>query len=100
MAKNSFFIDNKAGLRLFFQLWGWLIGPLIIFLFLGRWLDEKYGTNPWLFFLCVGLAFGATIFGILMETLRFLKSIRQEDGGAGKETRSSKKNGDESKFNK
>ena len=31
--------------------------PVVIFALLGRWLDEKYGTSPWL--LLAGLAFGA-----------------------------------------
>jgi F0F1-type ATP synthase assembly protein I len=32
-------------------------GAILIFLFLGRWLDEKLGTSPWL--LLIGVMVGA-----------------------------------------
>jgi len=31
---------------------------VVVFLFLGRWLDGKFGTDPWL--MLAGLALGAT----------------------------------------
>lgn len=68
----------QKGLELFFQLSGWLVGPLIAALFLGRWLDEKYGTDPWLFLAATGFAFIITIFGIYKQAIKFIKNIEQE----------------------
>ena len=64
-----------VALGLFFQLSGWLIGPLIISLFLGRYLDDKFNTRPWLFLLTTALAFAVTIFGLVQETMKYLKEI-------------------------
>lgn len=68
----------QAGLRLFFQLLGWLVGPLVAALFLGRWLDNKYQTEPWLFLLSVCIAFVITCLGIVRETMKFIKQIEKE----------------------
>jgi F0F1-type ATP synthase assembly protein I len=75
-------IDNKEfqrqGWQLFIQLSGWLIGPVILALLLGQWLDQKYHTKPWLFLACLGLAFLATCFGIVKETKEFVRNIEKE----------------------
>ena len=68
----------QRGLGLFFQLSGWLVGPLVIALFLGRWLDNRYQTEPWLFLLSVGVAFAIACLGIVRETMKFIKQIEKE----------------------
>ncbi|OGY49027.1 MAG: hypothetical protein A3J65_02970 [Candidatus Buchananbacteria bacterium RIFCSPHIGHO2_02_FULL_45_11b] len=65
----------SVALGLFAQLSGWLIGPLVISLFLGRYLDDKFNTRPWLFLLTTALAFAVTIFGLVQETMKYLKEI-------------------------
>lgn len=37
---------------------------LLIFLFAGRWLDERLGTDPWLLMLGVFLGFGLSLYSI------------------------------------
>ncbi|MDD5146190.1 MAG: AtpZ/AtpI family protein [Candidatus Pacebacteria bacterium] len=77
-------IDNddkkfqRQGWQLFVQLSGWLIGPIILALLVGQFLDQKYNTKPWLFLVCLSLAFLATCFGIVKETRRFIKSIEKQ----------------------
>ncbi|MFA5022331.1 MAG: AtpZ/AtpI family protein [Patescibacteria group bacterium] len=68
----------QRGLNLFFQLSGWLVGPLIVALFLGNWLDQKFNTKPWLFLLTTGFAFIITGFGLVIETLKYIKDIERE----------------------
>ena len=68
----------QRGLGLFAQLSGWLVGPLIASLFLGRWLDERYGTEPWLFLASTGLAFAITIYGMFSQAKKYIKAIEQE----------------------
>lgn len=36
--------------------------------FLGRYLDQKLGTDPWLMFLCVSLGLGVGIWWIIILT--------------------------------
>jgi len=70
--------DWQQGLQLFFQLSGWLVGPLVVGLFLGQWLDERYQTKPWLFLATTGLAFAVTCFGIVLKTREFIKQIEND----------------------
>lgn len=37
---------------------------LLLFLFAGRWLDRKLGTDPWLLMLGVLLGFGLSLYSI------------------------------------
>lgn len=69
----------QPGLLLFYRLSGWIAGPIILALFVGRWLDRKYQTEPWLFLLSVGIAFIISTIGITKDAIRELKRIEQED---------------------
>ncbi len=46
--------------------------------FVGKWLDRKYGTEPWLFLLSVGVAFILSMFGIVRDALKAMKDIEKE----------------------
>jgi F0F1-type ATP synthase assembly protein I len=76
--------DNKApwwqpSLVLFGKLSGWIAGPVIAAIFLGKWLDKKYGTEPWLFLATVGIAFILSSIGIVRDSLREMKRIEEEE---------------------
>jgi len=68
----------EPAVEIFTQVSAWIAGPIIIALFLGKWLDQKYQTEPWLFLLCIGLAFAASSFGIVRITLNYIKKIEEE----------------------
>lgn len=53
---------------MFLRLSVWIAGPVIIALYLGDWLDEKYGTEPWLFLGCMILAFLVSLYGLVKNT--------------------------------
>lgn len=69
----------QPGLILFTRLSGWIAGPVIIAVFIGKWLDRKYDSEPWLFVLTVGIAFLFSIFGIIRDSLREMKRIEEEE---------------------
>lgn len=76
--------SNKApwwqpGLVLFAKLSGWIIGPVLIGIIVGKWLDKKYNTAPWLFLLSVGIAFFLSMFGIIRDTIKEFKKIEREE---------------------
>lgn len=76
--------DNDAtwwqpSLILFMRLSGWIGGPVIIALFVGKWLDDKYSTEPWLFLTTVGLAFITSSIGIAKEASEAIKKMSQDD---------------------
>ncbi|MBU1126275.1 AtpZ/AtpI family protein [Patescibacteria group bacterium] len=37
-----------------------LAAPAVLAAFLGQWLDKKWGTDPWLLFVCLVAAFTLT----------------------------------------
>ncbi len=81
MKENS--QNNKApwwqpGLVLFGRLSGWIAVPVIIGVFVGKYLDRKYNTEPWLFLLSVGVAFVFSMFGIIRDSVKAMKEIERE----------------------
>ena len=69
----------QPSLVLFGKLSGWIAGPIIAAIFLGKWLDKKYGTEPWLFLATVGVAFILSSIGIVRDSLREMKRIEEEE---------------------
>jgi len=45
---------------------------VIVMVFLGIWLDEKFNTNPWLTVIC-------SMFGIFAAMYTFIKSVLKSD---------------------
>jgi F0F1-type ATP synthase assembly protein I len=68
----------QPGMLLFARLSGWIGGPIIVALFVGKWLDKKYNTEPWLFLASVGVAFLISSYGIVRDTMRERKRIEKE----------------------
>ena len=57
----------------FARIWGWVAVPVVLALFVGSWLDEKFGTKPWLFLATMALAFLVTVLGIMKEVNRYIR---------------------------
>lgn len=68
----------QPSLILFSRLSGWIGGPIIIALFVGKWLDERYDKEPWLFLFSIGIAFTASSIGIVREAQRAMEEIARE----------------------
>lgn len=64
---------------LFTKLSGWILGPVILGVIVGKWLDKKYNTEPWLFLATVGIAFFLSMFGIVKDSLREMRRIEKEE---------------------
>ena len=62
---------------LFGKLSGWIAGPVILAVFLGKWLDRKFDTEPWLFLLSVGAAFILSSFGIVRDSIKEMERIKK-----------------------
>lgn len=65
----------QPAIVLFIRLSGWIAAPVLIAIFLGRWLDKKYDSEPWLFLGCVGAAFIISIVGLIKNTITEYKKI-------------------------
>lgn len=67
----------QPALMMFARLAGWVIGPVIIGAGLGQWLDKKYGTDPWLLLVSVGIAFIVSMIGIVKNAVAEYKKIEE-----------------------
>lgn len=67
------------GLLFFARTSGWIGGPIIVAVFVGKWLDTKYGTEPWLFLGCIGVSFIFSLYGLVKETKKYMSMLVQKD---------------------
>ena len=67
----------QPAVAVFARLSGWLLAPLIIGTTLGKWLDRKYDTAPWLFLATIGVAFVVSMFGLIKNTMEEFKKIEK-----------------------
>lgn len=68
----------SVALRVMANISGWIAFPVIIGLFLGKWLDERFGTEPWLFLATIGVCFLISIYGLAINALKEFKKIERE----------------------
>lgn len=70
--------DWASALKIFLNLSYWIAFPVLIGSFLGRWLDRKYGTEPWLFLGVLGFCFLISMYGLITKALKEFKKIDEE----------------------
>lgn len=71
---------NKAvwwqpAMILFVELGGWIAAPIIGAMFIGTWLDEKYDTEPMLYFASVAIAFIISTIGIVKTAIKAMNDM-------------------------
>ncbi|MHB8904140.1 MAG: AtpZ/AtpI family protein [Patescibacteria group bacterium] len=78
--------DNylAISLRVLANLTAWIAGPVIIGVFLGKWLDNRYHTEPWLFLASIGFCFLISMYGLVTNALKEFKKIEIEADRAKK----------------
>lgn len=69
----------QPAILMFSRLSGWIIGPVILGIIIGKWLDKKYGTDPWLFLLSIGIFFIISMVGVVRDAMREMKKIEKEN---------------------
>lgn len=77
-ASNGLKNDWASALKIFLNLSYWIAFPVLIGTFLGRWLDRKYGTEPWLFLGVLGFCFLVSMYGLITKALKEFKKIDEE----------------------
>ncbi len=65
----------RPSLIMFGRLSVWIGTPVLIALFIGNWLDDKFETKPFIFLFSIGIAFLVSSFGIVLEAQKSLKEI-------------------------
>jgi len=72
-------------LGLFFTTTAWIVGPVFVGTIIGKWLDKKFGMEPWLFLASVGICFLVSMFGLIVNALREFKDIEADSKNDEKE---------------
>jgi len=65
----------QPAVMMFAKLSGWIAAPIVIALYLGKWLDKKYDSAPRWLLICIGAAFFISMIGLVKETIREYKKI-------------------------
>ena len=56
---------------LFSEISTWIVGPIVLALIAGKWLDAKYGTKPWIFIALAAVGFAITAYGIVKTVRKY-----------------------------
>lgn len=60
----------QPGMQLFLRLSAWIVGPILLAILVGKFLDRTFQTEPWLFLATVITAFTISIVMIVRIGLR------------------------------
>lgn len=60
---------------MFARLSAWIAFPVLLGIYVGKKLDQKYNSDPWLFLASVGAAFIVSMVGLVINTNKEFKKI-------------------------
>lgn len=69
----------RDGVIVFVKVSGYIAIPIIIASLVGKTLDKKYNSDPFIFLTLIAIAFVSTIFLIWRETKTYRRKIEEED---------------------
>lgn len=65
----------RSAFFLFIRISGWIAIPVVLALFVGKWLDDRFNTAPLIFLSLTGIAFVVSLFGIVRESRKTMSEI-------------------------
>ena len=68
----------NTALRIMANISAWIAFPVIIGLYLGKWLDNKFGTDPWLFLITIAFCFLVSVYGLVVSARQEFKKVEKE----------------------
>jgi hypothetical protein len=69
----------QPAVAVFGEVTGWIVVPIVLALFAGKYLDEKKGTEPWYFLGLTGVAFIISCIGITIIASKYIKQVEKEN---------------------
>jgi F0F1-type ATP synthase assembly protein I len=69
----------QPGMQLFLKLSGWIGGPAVAGVLIGKYLDQKYNTDPWLLIFCSVPAFAISMIMLVIISNKEMKKINKEN---------------------
>ena len=81
MSKQDFKNDEnwwKFALPFFYQISGWIVGPIILALIIGNYIDDIYKSKPKYLIISVLIAFIISNIGLVLQVKKYLKSLKKD----------------------
>lgn len=69
----------QPAMSIFARFSAWIIFPLLAGVFLGKWLENRIGFEPWTFLITVGISFIVSIAGLVAGVAKEYKRIEKEE---------------------
>lgn len=63
---------NSEYLQIFTKVSVWIIGPVLFSLIIGKYLDGKYNTTPWILGVALALSFTLSMFMIVKIAKKYM----------------------------
>jgi len=67
----------QPAIEVFVQVSGWIVFPLLVGIFLGQWLQGKWGHEPLIYLGCVAVAFIITNVGLIQIAVKTSKKMQK-----------------------
>ncbi len=65
----------QPAILIFTKMSAWIIFPVVLGAFLGRYLDSRWDSEPWIFLGAVVLAFALSVYGLIKTAREELKKM-------------------------
>ena len=72
---------NSEYIKVFTNISSWIIGPVLVSLFVGKYLDSKFGTEPWILGVSLAVSFTVSMIAIVKIASKYSKEVDKKDGG-------------------
>lgn len=67
----------QPALEVFAKISGWIVFPLLLAIFTGNWLQNRYGHEPWIYIGFVATAFIISNVGLIKTAIKATKEIEK-----------------------
>jgi F0F1-type ATP synthase assembly protein I len=65
----------KPAVEIFSRVSGYIVVPVVLALIVGKYLDNRFNTKPWIFLGLTGVAFLISSFSIVRTVSKYMKEI-------------------------
>jgi F0F1-type ATP synthase assembly protein I len=68
----------KPGIVIFTKVLAAVVVPIVLALFIGKWLDTRYGTSPWIFLGLTAVSFVISLVTIYRSLTKYMESLKND----------------------
>jgi F0F1-type ATP synthase assembly protein I len=72
---------NSEYIKVFTNISAWIVGPVLVSIFIGKYLDKKFGTAPWILGVSLALSFTISMIAIVKIASKYSKEVDKKDDG-------------------